>query len=387
MPDNSADTGFEADIKNFLAELIENEIIFDTEAENSGQEGSLDVLDDIQNLCTENRLLFSACLELTYRCNEKCIHCFIDDAPPDDRLELNFEDYKNILQQLRALGCIYLLVTGGEPSLKSCFMDVCSYAKDLGFIVNIYTNGLNISDELFEKMAALKPNSISVSMYGGDAQTHDAVTQIKGSFDKTLNTVLKLKCAGIDTFIKCSVLKNNFDNIEKLFKLGSLLGIDVTPSLLVTDTHNLQDRKSLALDTKGEYEEFYEMYSKYDFKAPVDFSQVKRNIDERVCAAGQYTLSIAPDGNVYPCNSFPLKLGNVRKNKIKDIWENSAELQELRKFKFRSLSPECGECEYSSACAVCLGASYIENDKKLMPCRTTCMAAKAKFESRKEAVK
>lgn len=372
---------FESDIQHFLNELIKNGIV--GEITEKKQE-NFDIQESVQTKCAEKHLLFSACLELTYRCNEKCIHCYIDDAPVDDREELTFKDYKNILDQLRDMGCSQVLITGGEPTLKDCFLDVCKYAKKLGLILNIFTNGLHITDELFDELLVIKPNSVSVSLYAGDAKTHDSITQVKGSFDKTLKFVMALKCAGIDTFIKSVVLKKNFEHYEKLFELGKRLNIIIGPALVIMDTHTNKEKYTMALDTEEDYKSFYRMISKYHKNELVDFAKIKRDINSRLCGAGLYTISITPYGDINPCNALPIVLGNVKNTTIKKAWNNFSVLNKITDFKFKDLSKECENCTSVSACCVCLGASFYENDGKFAPCKNTCKIAKARFEESKK---
>ena len=79
-------------------------------------------------------------LELTYRCVEKCVHCYIDDAKPFcAKDELTLDDYKNFLRQAREMGCVKVLLTGGEVLLRKDFCDIAEFAVAQGFIVDIYT--------------------------------------------------------------------------------------------------------------------------------------------------------------------------------------------------------------------------------------------------------
>ena len=160
---------------------------------------------------------------MTYRCNEKCIHCYIDDQRFEK--ELSFEDYRSIINQLTEMGCISILLTGGEASLHPDFIEVAKYASYKGLLVDIYTNGYNISKSLLEKMIALRPNSISFSFYGGNAAIHDAVTRIPGSFERSLCTAMMCKCSGVDTFIKSIGLQQNIDSLDELYRLGKLLNM------------------------------------------------------------------------------------------------------------------------------------------------------------------
>ena len=75
-----------------------------------------------------------------------------------------------------------------------------------------------------------------------------------------------------------------------------------------------------------------------------------------------------------------LPLGNVHKDSIRDVWENSPELKRLLAFRFGDLDPKCAECKYSGACTVCLGAAYWENQGQFKPCVYTCGMAQTHYE-------
>lgn len=138
------------------------------------------------------------------------------------------DEYKNILRQAREMGCISVLFTGGEVLIRPDFCDIVECETSLGFIVNIYTTGLGLTDEIFERLCAAKVNGISVSLYSGIASEHDKITGVKGSFEKTLKAALMFKSAGVNTFIKCVAMKQNFDSLESLYKLGKRLNLYVT---------------------------------------------------------------------------------------------------------------------------------------------------------------
>lgn len=373
---------FESDICEFLMDLNANGLIYDTDNKQEDELDSLNIIKEVRDLCEKQHLLVSVGLELTYRCNEKCKHCYVDDPIIDEKKELTFKDYKNVIDQVKELGCSKILVTGGEPTLKNCFVDICRYIKELGIILDIYTNGLHFTDELFDEICDLKPNSVSVSMYAGDAETHDAITNVKGSFDKTLKTVMALKCAGIDTYIKTVVISDNFNKLEKLLKLGKRLNIPVNPAFQIIPSHSGVILNDLMINSDDEYHNFVRLFKKYENRGDnkLSYNKQKRNLNGAVCLAGVVTLSINPYGDIFPCNSLPILLGNVKEVLIKDVWENSEEIKKLMAFKFKNLDKKCETCKYSSACTVCLGASYVENNGEFKPCKYTCAAARARCE-------
>lgn len=367
---------FQTDIMNFLTELLQEGIVFDDTAPDKPHDTY--VSERIQDQCVEEHRLHNVTLELTYRCNEKCIHCYVDDQTYQK--ELSFDQYKNLLDELAEMGCMYLLLTGGELTLHPDFLRIAEYASEKGFLVDIYTNGYHVTEEMIHRMIALVPNSISFSFYGGDAKSHDAVTGIPGSFEKSLKTMLIFKSAGVDTFIKSIALKQNFDSLEKLYQLGEMLDIPVAMAKLVTPSHTGEKKTS---DCRLETEQQY--------KKLLDFEKTYRGKDVAIrdwapgmafCSAGLNTLSIDPYGNVTPCNSFMILLGNILSQPLQEIWDCSVEIMKAN-MPDGYLKKECGSCEYLKFCNVCLGC-VIEPDGKQIDDDQICLIAKAACHTYKE---
>lgn len=360
---------FQADIMSFLEELLREGIVSDDSAQDKDQAAHVEEL--IQEHCRKEHRLYSVCLELTYRCNERCIHCYVDDQTYQK--ELGFDQYKELLDELAEMGCMYLLLTGGELTLRPDFLQIAEYASEKGFLVDIYTNGYHVTEDMIRRMIALAPNSISFSFYGGDAQSHDAITCIPGSFEKSLKTMMIFKCAGIDTFIKSIALKQNYDSIEKLYRLGEMLDITVAVAKVVLPSHT---GEKIASD--------YKLGTEQQQKGLLDLEQIYRGkeVVERgwkpgmpFCSAGAYAVSIDPYGNVTPCNALKIPLGNILSQPIQEIWDHSIELMKAN-VPDGYLKKECESCEYLPFCNICLGM-VIGPDGERIADDQTCLMAKA----------
>ena len=81
---------------------------------------------------------------------------------------MRFEDYKSVIDQLEQMGCLHLAFTGGDPFVHPDFLDVFEYAREKGFVCDIYTNGIALAsdDVLFSRIARLKPRAFYLSLYG-----------------------------------------------------------------------------------------------------------------------------------------------------------------------------------------------------------------------------
>lgn len=364
---------FHLEIKQFIDELTATDILLDETASLVQNNISGNIMNILYGECFREHQLFSVCLELTYRCNERCIHCYID-SPPKEQPELQLCDYEKIIDEIKDMGCLNLLITGGEPTLHPDFLQIVEYAKKVGLVVDIFTNGLKIPDELLFKLIDLKPNSISFSFYGGTAAVHDAVTCVPGSFEKSLRTMMICKCADIDTYIKSVVMQNNYHDYENLLRLGKRLNINVTSSLVISPTHSGELLKEYRLLDVSKYQKIIELDNMYNSSTENDDIPYR---DDHICASGLSMLSINPYGEIYPCNANPTCLGNIKNNSIHEVWETSEYLKKLQNLHYNQISENCSSCVDRNWCSLCLGMAYRENGK-LAPCLETCMLAQVK---------
>lgn len=371
----SADELWE-DVRIFVEELGREQLIADDQKIHLQEP---EISEQLQALYQSKGKLYSATLELTYRCNERCVHCYVDDASEANvRKELTLEEYRLILDQLRQMGCIHILLTGGEVCLRKDFLEIARYAVSSGFLVDIYTNGISLTDLQFEQLCDLKVNSVSFSLYSADPAVHDSITKVPGSFERTLKRMMMFKCAGVDTFIKTVVIQQNLDTLEGLFELGRRLNIPVNPATNISDTHTGQSKSDFRLDNQLQRLCAANLIQRYD---PVNPQMLHRNRNGAVCRAGITTLSIDPYGGVHPCLAFTEEVGSVRSQILTQIWEEAPLLKKLRKFQFRELSEQCGECGFADTCGVCIGAAYSESGGSFCPNLDSCHWAKAYYDA------
>ncbi|MBQ4059496.1 MAG: radical SAM protein [Lachnospiraceae bacterium] len=360
------DCELKEDVSCFLQALLKEGIM--TVDDSVNEKSETDVSSLISKERGDNNSLFSASLELTYRCNEKCIHCYVDDCPANNENELTFDEYKQILHQLKDMGCVYLLLTGGEVCLRKDFIEIAQYAVSLGFLVDIYTNGISITDEQFDELCAMKINSISFSLYSGEASVHDSITKVSGSFELTLKRAMMFKCAGVDTFIKAVAIEQNYEHLESLYQLGRRIGIKVNVAVLISNTHSGTSTNTYRLKNQEQRRKVMNLVNKY---APSSRAGGKRDLSLNICSAAFNSLSIDPYGGVHPCLAFVKSAGSIRKSKIKDIWEKSKFMQEVRALRFTDLGEKCRNCKDIDSCTVCIGSAYGEF-KKFSPNKDAC---------------
>jgi len=368
---------FRQDIREFLEDLVREKIL--EQDPEPAKDSETSVLEQVETLCSREHILFSACMELTYRCNERCVHCYVDDIDREYG-ELTTDHWLKVLEQLHALGCMKILLTGGEVLLRKDFPEIVRYASRLEMLVDIFTNGLIFDENIYDELYRLKVNSLSFSLYSGEADVHDRITGVKGSFERTLRSIMITKCSGIDTYIKTVVIKENADSLESLYRLGKRLNVPVAPSYMILDTHNGCSGSIHRLEEIESYRRAIRLENK-----PVTKEAVKpRDPESLVCSAGQYSLCIDPFGNVTPCNALHLPLGNVTETNLADIWDQFARRPERQIPRLQDICGKCGECEAFSDCGLCLGYMHWYPGWKASVPPEICTIAHARMDIRNE---
>ncbi|HNR69634.1 MAG TPA: radical SAM protein [bacterium] len=169
----------------------------------------------------ENAPLDRLDMELTERCNNNCVHCYINRPVNDidaQNLELPFAKIRQILEEAVCLGCKNVRFTGGEPLLRVDFEDIYLYAKQLGLKVEIFTNGTRITPRLAEIFKKSPPGeSIQVSLYGENQKKYEAVSRMPGSFEAAQRGMALLSANDVPFVVKAVVLpltKKAFSDFE-----------------------------------------------------------------------------------------------------------------------------------------------------------------------------
>ena len=323
-----------------------------------------------------NLVPFYCLLELTYKCNLKCIHCYV---VRNERKELTPRQFFNILKQLKDLGTLYLTISGGEPLVREDFFEITEYAKKLNFALRIFTNATLINSKIADKIKKLKPLAVEVSLYGLE-KTQDGITQVKGSFKRSVNGIKLLRRRGINVLAKSTLLNKNISEIWKLKKfVGKELKIKtrgIGGGLAVSPCDDGDIRPLSYLPTDEQLRWYMKEESKY-FKKKWHYKEP--DPDSNLCGAGIMSLNVTPYGEVNPCVQIRTK-NKISKNKsIKDIWENDSEFKLFRNTKVKDLK-ECLNCEYKEYCFHCAGISYALYGSFTKPYPDACRQAKIRKE-------
>jgi AdoMet-dependent heme synthase len=302
-------------------------------------------------------------LDVTYRCNERCVHCYLDH---DDHGEMTTAEIKGVLDQLAEAGVFFLTFSGGEVFLRRDFFELLEHARRLLFNVKIKTNAVMIDEADAKRLRALNIDTVQISVYSHRAEVHDAITKLPHSFERTVKAIKFLHDQGLRVTIANVLMTANLGDHYGTQKLAADLGVHYTLDPTITPMMD-GDMGVLELRIPGtELEEVFRnpalVGNQEEFCAPPK-PPTEEDMEGYSCSAGHSFCYISPYGDVFPCVQFPLPTGNVREQKFLDIWNFSPQMNEVRSIQARDLTT-CSSCSHVASCSRCPGLAYMEGNMR-----------------------
>ena len=299
--------------------------------------------------------------DLTYRCNERCVHCYLDH---DDHGELSYEEIDRVLTEMAAAGVFNLTLSGGEPLLRADFFPIVERARALAFNVKLKTNGILIRKAEAARLRGLHLDHVQISVYSHRAEVHDAITKVRGSLERSLAAARFMIGQGLRVKLANVLMRDTAGDYLEVQALAQGMGAGFTLDPTITP-HMNGDRSLLALNiSSAQLREVLRdarvAGAGTDFCAP-PVPPGAAELDAFPCSAGHSAAYISPYGEVYPCVQFPLPSGNIRRQSFIAIWRNSPQLNEVRAVRVRDL-PVCSTCAHAASCTRCPGLAYMEGN-------------------------
>lgn len=297
---------------------------------------------------------------LTYRCNLSCKFCYAGCTckKQPKQVEMTTEQVKKVLDVIRNDADVPSISwTGGEPTVRTDLVELTRYASSLGMRVNLITNGTNLNDALVAELKDAGLRSAQVSLEGPTPEVHDALTQVKGSFDRTIRGIQSLKAAGIHVHTNTTVNKMNSSHLVELLSTVKGLGMDRCSMNMVVPCGSAPDESvTITYTEMAELVEVIRLAARREeirflWYSPTPYciyNPVAARLGGKSCAACDGLLSVAPNGDVLPCSSLPKSVGNVLTDSFDSIWSG-------RKAKYwrdkRYAHKICRGCEQFTLCS------------------------------------
>ncbi len=333
-------------------------------------------------------------ISLTNRCNLKCEYCYASSGDENKILsELSLDTYKLLFEQLDKMNVHRISLTGGEPLLRKDFFEILNEAQKYKFAIIINSNGILINDSIACKLKNYRFDRICITIDGSSSKTHDVIRG-KGTFLKALQGIRSLQKYNLPVSTLFTLNKNNINDLIDTIKLNEALGINYMSVMVMCPTgraakgallinkeswypiflqlSEMKSRNEIKINFKivppNEGNVFWLFYFPLKYYNRLDllkyWNQDYENSEEcnLSCQAGIKSISIMCNGDVYGCDLMigidEFKAGNILRNTIDDIWNNSTAFNKLRNIEKKDLKGKCYQCKEKWCGGGCRSAAF-----------------------------
>lgn len=335
----------------------------------------------------QQRIPLSGNLALTHRCSVRCLHCYLGkevSARENIHKELLTRQWKNIIDDITRAGCLYLLITGGEPLVRKDFKEIYRHAKNNGLLVTLFTNGMLIDDDMVKFLHHYPPKTVEITLYGATPGTHEKITRVKGSYEKTLEGINKLMRQKINVRLKTILMTLNRHEFFEIQNLAREWGVKFRFDAAVFPGLK-GDKSPLKLRVPVEdaiEKEFSDEKRTQEWKA---FSREMKELPSREhlyqCGAGLTHFHIDPYGNLQPCLMVTDLEYNLVNGDFAAGWNQVMPLLRERK---PGSNYRCHQCRKKALCGFCPAFFKLENNAEDICSQYLCIMGQQRYEKLKE---
>jgi radical SAM protein with 4Fe4S-binding SPASM domain len=347
---------------------------------------------EIKEIIKLPRLPLEGSIDITYRCNNNCRHCWI--CVPDNQVnelsELSLEEIRHVVDEAFAMGCCKWTVSGGEPMIRPDFYEIFDYIFRKSTRCYLYTNGTLITNKIAKFLK--NKGMITISLYGADSKTHDHITRRPGSFDQALRGIFFLKAVKTDFTVQIVPMRDNYYQLNDMEHLAKSLSRyyrvqaawmplfysaykDIERNREIS-RQRISPEMALELDKpdlfhKSTFDKHYEKFIGTNYKD---------NRPLASCIELRNNFHINPYGQMSFCSFIvdPKLRCDIRKNSFKKCWEDI-----LPSFADQVTGGEeykigCASCKIKDLCRWCPAAAYLENGNYSSKVKYLCDIAEEK---------
>jgi radical SAM protein with 4Fe4S-binding SPASM domain len=338
---------------------------------------SVAITRDYKRRIVEDRVPVSASIELTYRCNLHCTHCY---CPPGERQqELSTAEIKAIVDELARMGTLFLLMTGGDPLLRRDFAELYRHAKQAGLLITIFTNGTLIDDEIAALFEELPPYLVEISLYGLTREVYEQVVAVKGSYERCLAGIQRVLAGGHPLALKCPVTRENAHEIPGIAQLAKDLGVDFRYDPLILATMQGDPRPHELRLSPEEIVAFEARDVEKDraWRNYLGDEELPIPADNKLfsCGAGKNSLHVDPYGNVQVCLMVKNFKHSLREKPLEDIYRQ--DFTAILAIE-REETSKCGGCAHRVTCNNCPGTALWETQGNQSHVDFTCQLSEVR---------
>jgi pyrroloquinoline quinone biosynthesis protein E len=306
-------------------------------------------LHELQQRAFERCIPLNATIEITLRCNLRCVHCynFDRDLPylplAKREEELADEEILRIIDELRDEGTLYLAFSGGEALVHPQLTTFVRHASASGLMVTVKTNGTLFEPARVAELADAGCADVEVSVYGATPEVHDSFVKMEGALSRTIAGAQAARDAGLGVKLSFVVVQRNAGEVGRMIDLADSLGLPYGIDPQITARYD-GSRESLDLRVDKETLERLYRHELHHLVPPA-----AENPSSVQCSCARSVVGISAFGEVYPCIGAPVPSGSLRKMSFHQIWTESQTLNWIRGLRLDDFAA-CKSCEHLKHC-------------------------------------
>jgi len=316
------------------------------------------VLEALRGRAWRDCIPLHASLEITLRCNLRCVHCYNFDrggVPPPPAPELGLDETVGLLDDLRAAGCLFLSLTGGEPLLHPRFWDILDAAAARRFSVTLLTNGTLLGERTCGRLARFRNLwQVSLSLYGARPETHDAVTRTRGSFRRLREGLRRLRRRGLPAAIKLVVMKANAREVPAMIAMAEGESLPWLVDASISPRH---DGTPGSPECRADLSTIESLY-RGPLRRLLQKGDTDPSGDDFKCDCARSNVAVSAAGDVWPCIAAPIRGGNLRERRFREIWEGSPAFRRIRGLRLEDFKA-CAPCPLKAWCPRNPGTAFL----------------------------
>ncbi len=344
----------------------------------------------------EHRAPVSFELELTARCPNECRHCYIGLPASDPAIrarELTAAEVHRIATEIRELGVLWCLITGGEPLLRNDFPEIYLSLRRQGFLVTVFTTASLVTPEHVRLFTDCRPRGIEVTVYGSTRETYEAVTRRSGSYEAFRRGLERLLEAGLPVTLKAMALKSNVHELDEITKFckertkdpfrwdprlhlrydgdpgrnAEIRAERLTPAEVVGLEVADPGRRRAVRNT-----------CEYSPRVPGEIGPVRPLF---ACGAGEGSFTIGWDGTFRLCSSlhYPGSVYDLRRGTVREAREKLVpRVRSMKAADEARFASACGTCRLVAICLWCPANAHLETGRMEAPVLEFCEMAHAR---------
>ncbi len=330
------------------------------------------------------RIPLRGCLDLTYRCNNACRHCWLwlaENAAESAR-ELIIDEIVGIVDQARALGCREWAISGGEPMLRPDFPEIFDYLTRKATTYSLNTNGTLITPEIAQLLK--RKGSKMVALYGATAETYDRVARHPGGFEMAMRGFRYLQEAGAGFTVQLIPMRDNWHEWQQMQALAKSLSPHwrVGAAWLYMSACGSPARNAEIARQRLDAADVIEL-DRPDFSCDHTAGPEYRRTsgDDRLfasCIAGRRDFHIDPYGGMTFCSFIkdPAMRYDLRRGTFREAWDSFIPSLAEKVHGGAEYAEHCATCDLRASCRWCPVYGYLEHGRYSAPVEYLCAVAR-----------